>query len=460
MSALDRSQALNALNLKPSLPASAATPARSQEKVPEAQGETSKARFSRLLAQSRTDASQKPAETPDRAAKPAASSTRPSRADARNANDNADKATDDVESRPPSAPSRSGTAARGATARDPQDPASGDETVVGDQGAANATTPEAAAESAGGNAADLVAWLAGLPTPATAAPAAIAAGLAPGDAADGTDPATNLLPSLGQAGATGADGLASAIAAAAGTTVGDADAIPALTSTTERWLGQAAQTPAPAGLTAVPDASAGSAALPPAVLAGLAAWTTGAGKSDEAPKTSAALDALPLPSSAAMAGHGMASLARASDTPATASAHLPTPVGDPGFHEALATQVSVFARAGLSKAELHLNPAELGPVSVQITMNGDHARVDFGADRAQTRQAIEAGWAELAASLKDAGFTLSGGGVSEQAQRQAAEQQATSQNTRAERALAVDDMPAASIVAARPRAGSALDLYA
>jgi flagellar hook-length control protein FliK len=460
MSALDRSQALNALNLKPSLPATAAAPARNQDKGPEGQEETSKARFSRLLANSRAEASQKPADTPDRTAKTPASPTRSARAAARNSDDHADKAADEVEAPPSSTPSRSGVAVRGATARDAQDTASSDDKATDAESTANAAAPEAAPPSASGNASDLAAWLASLPPAPTAVPMAPPtagdAGAAPGDAADGTDPTTNL---LGMAG-PGVPGLETALTAVAGAKGSDAGAANALTSTTERWLGQTAPTPALADSKAIPDTNTGAAALPSALLASLAAGTLGAGKSEDAPRTSVALDALPLASSAAIAGHGVASLARAIDTPAAASAAVPTPVGDPGFHEALAAQVSVFARAGLSKAELHLNPAELGPVSVHIMMNGDQARVDFGADRAQTRQAIEAGWAELAASLQDAGFTLSGGGVSEQAQRQAAERQATPQGPRADRTLVVDDVPAASIVAARPRAGSALDLYA
>lgn len=458
MSALDRSQALNALNLKPSLPAVAAAPARNQDKGPEGQQETNKARFSRLLANSRAEASQKPADTPDRSARTPASPARSSRAESRSNDETADQAVDDVESRPSTPPSRSGVAARGAPARDPQDPASSDETTTDAERPANAAAPDAAPQPVVGNASDLAALLAGLPPVPTTAPSGDA-GAAPGDAADDTAPTTSLLATLGQAG-PGAAGLETALTAAAGAKGSDAGAANALTSTTERWLGQTVPTPALADSRAIPDTNTGAAVLPSALLASLAAGTLGAGKSEDVPKTSVALDALPLASSAAIAGHGVASLARSVDTPAAASATVPTPVGDPGFHEALATQVSVFARAGLSKAELHLNPAELGPVSVHIMMNGDQARVDFGADRAQTRQAIEAGWAELAASLQDAGFTLSGGGVSEQAQRQATERQAVPQGPRVGRAVAVDDAPVTSIVAARPRAGSALDLYA
>jgi flagellar hook-length control protein FliK len=73
----------------------------------------------------------------------------------------------------------------------------------------------------------------------------------------------------------------------------------------------------------------------------------------------------------------------------------------------------VLAKDGVQHAELHLNPAEMGPVSVSITLDGTQARVDFGADVAATRHAIESGLPELASALRDAGFTLAGGGVAQ-----------------------------------------------
>ena len=69
----------------------------------------------------------------------------------------------------------------------------------------------------------------------------------------------------------------------------------------------------------------------------------------------------------------------------------------------------------MQQAELHLNPAEMGPVSIHISLDGTAARVDFGADVAATREAIERGLPELASALRDAGFTLAGGGVSQHA---------------------------------------------
>ncbi len=99
--------------------------------------------------------------------------------------------------------------------------------------------------------------------------------------------------------------------------------------------------------------------------------------------------------------------------PETLAVQVSTPADAPEFREALGVQVSLLARDGVHSAELHLNPAEMGPISVHIVMDGAQARVDFGADSANTRELIESGLPELAAALRDAGFTLAGGGVSQ-----------------------------------------------
>ena len=154
--------------------------------------------------------------------------------------------------------------------------------------------------------------------------------------------------------------------------------------------------------------------------------------------------------------------ARAGDVPAPVpvQAQLPTPLTDPGFRQALGYQVSLLARDGIGQAELHLNPTDMGPVSVQITMTGDQARVDFGADLAQTRQLLEAGWAELASSLKDAGFTLSGGGVSDHArERQAPQGQGAAQSFGGRPGRDSGEASAVAPVVAR-RVNGGVDVYA
>jgi flagellar hook-length control protein FliK len=93
------------------------------------------------------------------------------------------------------------------------------------------------------------------------------------------------------------------------------------------------------------------------------------------------------------------------------TATLPPPIDSPAFAPALATQVRWWASDGVQQAQLLLNPAEMGPVRVNIVLDGRDARIDFSADLAATRGAIEAALPVLAAALDDGGLKLTGGGV-------------------------------------------------
>jgi flagellar hook-length control protein FliK len=108
--------------------------------------------------------------------------------------------------------------------------------------------------------------------------------------------------------------------------------------------------------------------------------------------------------------------AKAAEAAAPTVVNVPTPATAAEFPKELGVQISVLAKDGVQQAELHLNPADMGPISVQISLDGTQAQVNFGADSAATRQIIEGGLPELAAAMRDAGFTLSGGGVHQQAQ--------------------------------------------
>lgn len=99
--------------------------------------------------------------------------------------------------------------------------------------------------------------------------------------------------------------------------------------------------------------------------------------------------------------------------PATVARQIDTPADAAEFPEALASQVGYLVRDGVQQARLTLNPAEMGPISVQIAVQGQQAQVDFAAASAATRAAIESSLSHLAAALQEAGLTLSGGGVSQ-----------------------------------------------
>jgi flagellar hook-length control protein FliK len=81
--------------------------------------------------------------------------------------------------------------------------------------------------------------------------------------------------------------------------------------------------------------------------------------------------------------------------------------------------VTGSAANGPMTAELHLNPAEMGPIHIRIELDGTQAQVDFAAAQSDTRQAIEASMSHLSGALESAGLSLSGGGVSDQGARQA-----------------------------------------
>ena len=95
-------------------------------------------------------------------------------------------------------------------------------------------------------------------------------------------------------------------------------------------------------------------------------------------------------------------------------AQLTATPGSAQFGAQLGAQISTFVQGGIEHARLHLNPAEMGPVSVQIQIDGQTARVNLSAENAHTRQALEQALPHLAGSLREAGLTLSGGGVFEQ----------------------------------------------
>lgn len=126
---------------------------------------------------------------------------------------------------------------------------------------------------------------------------------------------------------------------------------------------------------------------------------------------------------------------RSTALPAPVEAQVRATVASPEFAPALGAQISLLAREGVQEARIQLHPAEMGPISVQIALDGSAARVDFHASVAATRNAIEASLPALATALQDAGFTLAGGGVfqqgAQQQQAQAQQQQAAAQDGRA-----------------------------
>ncbi len=169
--------------------------------------------------------------------------------------------------------------------------------------------------------------------------------------------------------------------------------------------------PAPAGAVPAPPAVTSTAAAANADRAAQAV----AGPNQAPSRTEAVADLASSFNALPLAAQGTTPVVSPGNSAAApAEARVPVPLDDPAFGAALGTQVSVMVRDGVQTARLQLNPPEMGPIAVQIALDGSAARVDFQADLAGTRAVIEASLPALAGALQDAGFTLAGGGVFQQ----------------------------------------------
>ncbi|MCW5657883.1 MAG: flagellar hook-length control protein FliK [Burkholderiaceae bacterium] len=179
-------------------------------------------------------------------------------------------------------------------------------------------------------------------------------------------------------------------------------------------------------------------------------------------------DRTPLETTPA-AAHG-AALARELHLPLTPRTEAPLEAAlrhapdDARFGPALGAQVALWVKEGVQEARLQLHPAELGPVTVQIALEGQAAHIDFTAAVAATRESIEQSLPALAAALRESGFTLAGGGVfgrsgqgANDSGRERAPEGRGSRGT-----TAVEGSDSTEVTAATPRrwARSLVDVYA
>lgn len=91
-----------------------------------------------------------------------------------------------------------------------------------------------------------------------------------------------------------------------------------------------------------------------------------------------------------------------------ASFPLTVPFSDPRFGDALSERVTWLVREGLQTAELTLHPKELGPIRIELALDGEAASIGFSATQADTRAAIEQALPRLREMLASQGLQLGG----------------------------------------------------
>jgi flagellar hook-length control protein FliK len=110
----------------------------------------------------------------------------------------------------------------------------------------------------------------------------------------------------------------------------------------------------------------------------------------------------------ALAAHAlqMAAAEKAAQPQPVAHLEITAPVDTPDFAQALSQQVVWMADKDAQVAELRINPPELGPVEVRLTLSGDQAAVQFTSAHAEVRNVLEAAIGRMRETMAEAGIAL------------------------------------------------------
>lgn len=90
------------------------------------------------------------------------------------------------------------------------------------------------------------------------------------------------------------------------------------------------------------------------------------------------------------------------------------PVQQANWGDNLAGRVSYMLMNNQQTAQIKLNPAELGPIEVKVSLQNDQANINFYAHNATVREAIEEAFPKLRDMLNENGLNLSQSSVSDQ----------------------------------------------
>jgi flagellar hook-length control protein FliK len=244
-----------------------------------------------------------------------------------------------------------------------------------------------------------------------------------------------------------------------------AAAAPAVASTPSTPLPGPAPVAALPGTTGVSSSST-AAAISASALSG-GGDARGHGGADAGSDSGGGNGSWTGPGTGGAGGDGAAALQQLGGSQATSPADAtPAPtvrvqadVDSAEFPQAVADRVSFAVGNGWSSAKLSVNPPQLGPIELQIAIQGEHAQVAMSTHSAVTREALETSAPKLKEMLNSQGFTQVSVDISQRSfqERSSTPQQYTSAWTSSGSSAAAP----ASAASAAPRAPQGmLDAYA
>ena len=90
------------------------------------------------------------------------------------------------------------------------------------------------------------------------------------------------------------------------------------------------------------------------------------------------------------------------------------PVGQPGWDSAVGERIQWMVSRNVQQAEIRLTPPELGPMEIKISLQNDQTQVQFVANHATTREALEAAIPRLRELFGEINLNLANVDVSQQ----------------------------------------------
>lgn len=106
------------------------------------------------------------------------------------------------------------------------------------------------------------------------------------------------------------------------------------------------------------------------------------------------------------------SMLRFSDTQAPAARSfvvqtaVPVPVGQPQWSQAVGEKVLWLAAQNVSSAEIHLNPENLGPMQVKVSVNQEQTTINFTSNHAVVREVLDQNLGRLRDMFSEQGLNL------------------------------------------------------
>ena len=168
---------------------------------------------------------------------------------------------------------------------------------------------------------------------------------------------------------------------------------------------------------------------------------------DGAQASAAALQAL---NAAGQLGGAIQAPASGVEAAATYSAALPSPVGSAPWGQELGQQMLMAVDGKLQTATLHLNPPQLGPLEVQLQMQGGQVNAQFASPHQAVRQAVESALPQLHDMFAGAGIQLGQASVGTGSPREGGHGGARSRSANGRAASALEALPAGALAQASP----------